>query len=474
MSSQLNLYEHLADELGGLIAGRVFAPGDRLPSIRRLAQQKRLSISTVMQALRLLEDRGLIDARPQAGFYVRHRPKSLPGGISDGSLPAPAFVGITNLLMQVMRDNEGPGIVQLGSAWPPDELLPIQRIQKTVASVVRSDPSLLARERCTAHNEPGFVRQVIRRAVDWGTLDPAEIVVMNSCTEAISISLRAVAKPGDTIALESATYFVLLQLIESLGMKALEIPTDPETGISVDALELALNQGLVQACLLIPNCNNPLGTIMPELNKKRLAALVAKHDIPLIEDDIYGDLCFTAERPWPVKAYDTSGNVLLCSSFSKVISPAVRVGYVVAGKYVQQIAFLKTVTTGSTNHFFQAVLGDYVGSRHYDAQVRRMRRALAQRIAQMSDAVSAAFPAECSISQPKGGFVLWIALPPQVDALALHGMALAQGIAMMPGQLFSASGRYRNYLRLNCGNAWSGEIDNAVKRLGRLVHEAAA
>ena len=156
----------------------------------------------------------------------------------------------------------------------------------------------------------------MRRALDWGKLDPAEIVVTSSCTEAISLCLRAVAKPGDTIAIESATYFVLLQLIESLGMKALEIPTHPATGVSLDALELALSEGLVQACLFIPNANNPLGCIMPEANKKRLAALLAQHKVPLIEDDVYGDLCFQSERPWPVKAYDTSGNVLLCSSFS--------------------------------------------------------------------------------------------------------------------------------------------------------------
>jgi DNA-binding transcriptional MocR family regulator len=473
MSVSITLYEQLADELGGLIASRVFAPGDRLPSIRHLAQQKRLSVSTVMQALRLMEDRGLVEARPQAGYYVRHRPRMMAVMTDAEHLKEPAFVGINNLLMRVLKANEDPHIMQLGSAWPPDELLPMKRMQKTVATVARRDSTLLSAVSCYETNHPDFVRQITRRALDWGRLDPGEIVVTGSCSEAISLCLRAVAKPGDTIAIESATYFVLLQLIESLGMKALEIPTHPKTGPSIDALELALNAGLVQAVLLIPNANNPLGCIMPEANKQRLAALVARHGIPLIEDDVYGDLCFTPERPWPIKAYDSGGNVMLCSSFSKAVSPGARVGYVVAGRYAQDIALLKMVSSGATSHFFQAVLADFLDGSAYENQVRKMRRALAQRIARMSDAICAAFPQQCTISEPQGGFVLWVGMPEQVDALALHQAAIADGIAFMPGQLFSASGKYSNYLRLNCGNVWSPQVESSIARLGALVHREA-
>jgi DNA-binding transcriptional MocR family regulator len=473
MSMQINLYEQLANELGAHIADRVFAPGDRLPSIRHLAQQKRLSVSTVLQALRLMEDRGLVEARPQAGYYVRHRARMLAVMTDTEHLKEPAYVGINNQLMRVLKANEAPGVVHLGSAWPPDELLPIKRVQKAVAAVARRDPSLLAKVSCYETNEPAFVRQIVRRALDWGRLDPGEIVVTSSCTEAISLCLRAVAKPGDTIAIESATYFVLLQLIESLGMKALEIPTHPKTGPSIDALELALNAGLVQACLFVPNANNPLGCIMPEANKKRLAALLSHHDIPLIEDDVYGDLCFTPERPWPVKAYDSTGHVLLCSSFSKAVSPASRVGYVVAGRWAQEVALLKMVSSGSTSQFFQAVLADFLTGSSYEIQVRKMRRVLAQRIARMADAVAANFPHECSVSEPEGGFVLWVQMPAQIDALALHQRAVKEGVAFMPGPLFSASGKFGNYLRLNCGNAWSPEVEGAVARLGALVHREA-
>ncbi len=472
MSAQINLYERLADELGALIESRVFAPGDRLPSIRHLSQQKRLSISTVMQALRLLEDRGLVDARPQAGFYVRHRARNLAAVCDSHCTTLPTYVGINNLLMRVLRANKTPGALQLGLSWPPDELLPVKRLQQIMASTARRAPELLAQDGCFDTNEPHFVRQVTRRALDWGRIDPQEIIATNSCTEAISLALRAVAKPGDTVAIESPTYFVLLQLIESLGMKALEIPTDPKTGLSIDALELAMREGLVQACLLVPNVNNPLGSIMPEESKKRLAGLVSRYDIPLVEDDVYGDLCFMAERPWPVKAYDTSGHVLLCSSFSKVASPSLRAGYILAGRYTQEVAFLKNVSSGGNSVFIQAVLADYIGSSSYDNQVRRIRRTMTQRIARMSDAVSEFFPAECSVSAPQGGFVLWIALPEGADAMALHEQAIEHRIAFMPGPLFSASGRFGNCIRINCGNAWSSEVDHAVRCLGTLVRQS--
>lgn len=472
MSVQMNLYEHLAEELGALIASRVFAPGDRLPSIRHLSQQKRLSISTVMQALRLLEDRGLVEARPQAGFYVRHRARNLVGISEVQRVKEPTSVGINNLLMEVLRANKTSGAMQLALSWPPDELLPVRRLQQVMGAITRRRPELLTQEGCFDTNETNFVRQVVRRAVDWGRIDPHEIIATNSCTEAMSLGLRAVAKPGDTIAIESPTYFVLLQLIESLGMKALEIPTDPKTGLSIDALELAIREGLVQACLLVPNANNPLGCIMPEENKKRLAGLLSQYDIPLVEDDVYGELCFSAERPWPVKAYDTSGHVLLCSSFSKAVSPSARVGYIVAGRYTDQVAYLKNVSSGGTSHFIQAVLADFIGSSSYDNQIRKIRRAMAQRIARMSDAVSRYFPAECSVSSPQGGFMLWVQMPEEVDALALHRRAIEQKIAFMPGPLFSASGKFTNCLRLNCGNVWSVEVENAVQRLGALVHRS--
>lgn len=465
------LYDRLADEFAGLIAGRILEPGDRLPSVRRLAAQRRLSISTVLQALHQLEDRGLLEARPQAGFYVR-RPLLPPGEpAAQERLARPTFVGVNHLLMGVLDANEQPGMLPLGAAYPAAELLPSRRMQRMFGSVARVREDVLATGSCMHGNDPRLVRHIVRRALDWGgALEAEEVVVTNSCTEALNLCLRAVTKPGDTVALESPTYFVLLQIIESLGLKALEIPTHPRTGISVEALELATRDGKVKACLLIPNANNPLGCIMPEEHKRRVAQLLADRGVPLIEDDIYGDLHFSDLRPWPIKAYDTGGNVMLCSSFSKTVSPGLRVGYVAAGRHQARIALLKTLASGVTGAMPQAALAQFIEGGGFDRQVRRARRAYAGQVARMSDAVAEHFPPGCLVSRPQGGFVLWVELPKHVETLDLHRRAVAEGIAFIPGQLFSASGRYRNCLRLNCGNPWNESIANGIRRLGRLAH----
>lgn len=464
------LYDRLADEFAGLIAKRVLLPGERLPSVRRLAAQRQLSVSTVLQALRRLEDMGLVEARPQAGFYVCRRGRTPAEPAARRRLMQATFVGVNQLLMQVLHANEQPGVLPLGSAYPAPELLPSRRMQRMFGKVARSGVDLLAAGSCTRNNDPRLVRQIVRRSLDWGgPLDAEEIVITNSCTEALNLCLRAVTAPGDTVALESPTYFVLLQIIESLGLKALEIPTHPRSGVSVEALELATRDGAVKACLLIPNAHNPLGCIMPEENKRRVAQLLAERGVPLIEDDIYGELHFEDGRPRPIKAYDTSGNVMLCSSFSKTISPGLRVGHVAAGRYFARVALLKTLASGVTGAMPQAALAEFIEGGGFDRQLRHARRAHVRQVARMADAVAEYFPAECLLSRPRGGFVLWVEMPRQVDALVLHRAAMAEGIAFMPGQLFSASGRYRNCLRLNCGNPWSAPIDAAVRRLGALA-----
>ncbi|MGI4935794.1 MAG: PLP-dependent aminotransferase family protein [Janthinobacterium lividum] len=473
MDLPLSLYHTLADELGQLIDTRVFRPGERLPSIRHLARHKRVSISTVVSALQLLEERGTVEVRPQSGHYVSHRPLRREPVLND-MLRAPTYVGINNQLMRIMQANERAGMSRLAAAYPPEELLLVKGMQRTVGSVARRHPDLLSRGSYVRLAESGLLRQLVRRAVDWGELDHEEVVITNSCTEALFLCLSAVCKPGDTVAIESPTYFVLLQQIESLGLKALEIPCDPGTGLSVDALELAIQQGLVQACLLIPNCNNPLGSIMTEADKKRLAALVSKHDILLIEDDIYSDVCFGEQRPRPVKAYDRTGNVLLCCSFSKNVSFSFKVGYVAAGKYVERVSFLKTISSGTTSHFHQTVLAELIDGSGYNNHLRRVRRLLAQRSARLGEAILRAFPAGCRPSEPQGGFVIWIEMPARVDAMALHAKAVEEGIGFLPGPMFSASGKFANFIRLNAANAWDDEVDLAVRRLGMLVHEAAS
>jgi DNA-binding transcriptional MocR family regulator len=436
-----------------------------------LANQHRMSISTVTQAMRLLQDQGLIDVKPQAGYFVRCRPRPLRGDTHANDFNTATFVDVNNTQTKVLLEISAGATTQFATAWLPDDLVPTKRLQGIVSSVTRTHPKLFNSPGFFNLNEADFVRQIVRRAADWGKIDPSEIVVTNSGTEALSLCLRMVAKPGDTIAIESPCHILMLQLIQTAGMKALEIPTNPKTGISLEALELALTGNLVQGCMFMPNASNPLGCVMPDENKKRLVELVDRFNVPLIENDLYGDLCFGANRPVPAKAFDTQGSVLLCSSLSKTVTSAMSAGYIMAGKHSHQMIFLKALASGPSSHYNQAVLANLIEGSQYTNHLRMIRRTMGQRIAQVSDAVTRYFPQHCSISEPQGGFVIWVQLPYPSCTFDLHARALREGIAFMPGALFSASGKFGNYLRINCGNPWDDKVEQGLRRLGELAHE---
>lgn len=463
-------YEKLAEDFAGLIAQGMLRAGERLPSLRRLAQERRISISTVVQAMRQLELRGLVEARPQSGFFVRARPQPLraPGAQTAPDSPVP--VELNQRLIGVLEANQHPGVVPLGAALPAPSLLPVAALHRRYASVARRFPQLLGGASHTGINDPQLVRQLVHRSLAWGgPLAPEEIVVTNSCTEALHLCLRATTKPGDTVAVESPGYYVMLQLLESLDLKALEIPTEPETGISIPALDLATRDGKVAAVLLVPNASNPLGSVMPDANKKKLAQLMGVRKVPVIEDDIYGDLCYATQRPWPIKAFDKAGNVMLCASFSKCLSPSLRCGFVAAGKYRAAVSAQKMLVSGGTNPITQRVLAETLEAGSYERHVRGLRRQLQGQVEQMIAAVTRYFPAGTRIARPLGSFVLWVELPEGTNTERLWRKAIAEKIAFVPGDLFSPSGLYRNCLRLNCGNPWSETIETAVKRLGELA-----
>lgn len=469
MADQPLLYEKLAGEVAGMIAAGVLAHGDRLPSVRRLAQERRLSVSTVVQALRQLEDRGLVEARPQSGYYVRSPRFSGAEPLLRSTPEMPVAVDISQRLVRVLQSGTRPGVAPLAAALPASELLPVAALHRLYAGVARRHPDLLCSDSYIKMDDPLLVRQLVKRSLAWGgPLAAEEFVITNSCTEALGLCLRAVTKPGDTVAVESPAYYLMLQLLETLGLRALEIPTDPRTGLSVEALELASRQAGIAACLLVSNGSNPLGCVMPDERKRQLAKLAAARNMAIIEDDIYGDLHLGEGRPWPVKAFDTSGNVMLCSSFSKSLSPSLRIGFVAAGHRRAAVGLQKTITSGASNPMTQRVLAEYLDSGAYERHLRTLRRAYARQVEAMKAAVGRYFSQDTRIAQPQGGFVLWVELPEAIDTTALYDQAIGAGLAYVPGELFSASGMYRNCLRLNCGNPHTPAIEEAVRRLGAL------
>jgi len=462
------LYEQAADRIATLIDRGTLRPGERVPSVRKLSAQLRISISTVLQAYFLLEDRGFIEARPQSGFYVKLRPRDLPPEPkpSNPSLSA-TEVGVAELLAKVFEAARNPDFIPLATAIPGPDLLPTKPLNRLMAWVARHRGEQGVNYDFPPGNE-ALRRQVARRSLDWGcSLSPDDIVTTCGTMEALNLCLRAVAKPGDTIAIESPTFYGILQA--SLGMRALEIPTHPRDGIDLDALEQAIKKNKVKACLLIPNFNNPLGCCMPDNNKKQLVEMLGRREIPLIEDDIYGDIYFGAARPKTAKAFDKEGLVLLCSSFSKTIAPGYRVGWTAPGRFKAQVEHLKSMNTIATATLPQMAVARFLESGGYDRHLRKLRKALATQVQRVTLAVRQYFPEGTRITRPTGGFVLWVELPKSVDSLELYRKALEKKISIAPGPIFSAKQKYQNFIRLSCGQAWSDSLEQALKTLGRLA-----
>ncbi len=465
-----NLYQQVAQHIAEAVGRGAYLPGDRVPSVRRLSRQLGVSVSTVVQAYRLLEDRGLVESRPQSGYYVSPKArKSPPPPGRSRPLPRPTPVSTGEVLMDALAGSEQPGFVQLAAAVPSPELLPIRPLNRALTTLVREQPGL-GNSYETPGGRPELRAQIARLSLTAGCrADAEEIIVTSGCQEALTLCLRAVAQPGDTIAVESPTYHGILQAIEALGMRALEIPTDPRDGVVLESLETALNQWPIKACLFVPNYSNPLGSCMPEAHKRRLVALLDRLEIPLIEDDIYGDLGFRQPRPTVCKAYDDRGLVLLCSSFSKTLAPGYRVGWTLPGRYAERVRHLKFLTNIGTATPTQLAIARFLSGGAWERHLPRIQDAYARQMERMIRTVGECFPAGTRVTHPTGGFVVWVELPGRADSLELYRQARAQGIGIAPGPLFSAQRRYRNCLRLNCTLPWTEQMEGAVRTLGRLA-----
>jgi DNA-binding transcriptional MocR family regulator len=467
--SKLPLYLQVARQIEGQIRRGALRVGDRVPSIRGLKRLQGVSVSTVLQAYYWLENQGWIEPRPQSGFYVRVPFQQLvPEPEFLTSRNVPTEVGVAALLNEVVNSIGDPTMAPLGAAAAGAGLYPNRKLNQIIHKIMRDDPTHSARYDFTMGVEV-LRRQIARRSIEYGcNFSPAELVITCGGMEALNLGLRAVAGPGDVIAMESPTYFAILQIIESLGMKAVEIPTHPRNGMDLNALSSAIRTHRVRACVSMTNCHNPLGFILDDSYKKDLVTLLTKHDVPLIEDDIYGDVTFNGIRPKTAKTFDTEGIVLLCSSFSKVLAPGFRIGWIHAGRFVDKVTRLKFISTISSPSLPQLAIAEFIQSGGYDRHLRGLRTALSNQIQLYSQAVARYFPAGTKISRPGGGYVLWLELPETIDALELYRAALAHSISVVPGLICSPSGRFRNYIRISCGHPWSGEIDRALITLGKL------
>jgi DNA-binding transcriptional MocR family regulator len=347
--------------------------------------------------------------------------------------------------------------------------MPIRALNRLMSQVLRYQPAA-----CHSYDAPpgtpALRRAVARRGIDAGySVSPDDIVITSGAKEAVYLSIRAVTKPGDTVAIESPTYYALLEVLASLGLRAVEVASHPRHGINLDQLAAVLRARRIAAVAMVPNFSNPTGSCMTDTAKQRLVELLETHDVPLIEDDVYGELAFHGPRPRAVKAFDRAGLVLYCGSYSKTVSPGLRVGWAIPGRYQNELELLKLVVNQSTAPAPQLALAAFIESGGFDLHLRRVRLMYRDQMEQTIRAVTQYFPQQTRATSPNGGHVLWIQLPNGVDAMDLHQAATAIGIRIAPGPMFSPTGGYRSFIRLNTGFPWQPSTEHQIEQLGQLV-----
>ncbi len=466
------VYLQLANRLAAMIRDRSLRPGDRVPSVRQFSSQQRVSVPTALQAYATLETRGLIEARPQSGFYVRAwQSDATPEPLKPASAPRVTDIADSDVMHSLMADHSNSKLVPLGAALPAPALLAGVKLSRIMAAIGRR----LGPAGGSYDVAPGselLRREIARRSLDWGcALKADDFIVTIGATEAVYLALRATCRPGDTVAVESPTYFGLARALRELQLRALPIPVESSTGMDLDALARALRKNRVAACVSIPSFHNPVGFSMPDERRRQLVEMLARRGVPLIEDDIYGDLNHEDARPRCLKAFDPDGSVILCSSYSKTLAPGYRVGYIAAGRWHSRVLALKHISTLSGSLLPTLAVTEFLKNGGYDRYLRSVRRAFQNQVARMREAVVESFPSGISLTRPKGGFLLWCELPRQVDSLKLFKQARAAGISIAPGPLFSHDNSFRNFIRLNCGNPWDARTERSIAVLGHLVHK---
>ena len=468
--TELFKYDQVSRYINELIEKADLKPGDKAPSLRKLSKQLGVSIATVTQSYVNLEDQGVLTAKPQSGYYVNDLASQIHDIDKSPSTPCQARrVRFGELFEEVFRNANNPRIAPFGTSNPSMDFMPVKSLTRATRSIISRYPQK-SMDYLFPPGDRKLREQIAEHYAQTHTRVSAnDIIITSGATEALSISLRTVAKRGDIIAVESPTYFAVLRMIEQMGMLAVEIETDPVTGLDLDALEEAFDTMDIRAVLASPNISNPLGSQMPEDKKRELVNLMAERDIPLIEDDVYGSLYFADKPPRPAKSYDLNNLVLSCSSFSKTLAPGHRVGWVIAGRYRKKFLQYKQAWSSATASINQLALAEFLSSGQYDRHLVRLRMAMREQVDKGRYMIARNFPEGTRISHPHGGSVLWVEMPQGCDCIDVFNKALENNISITPGILFSATRRYRNHLRINCGFPWNQTNVNALKTLGRIV-----
>lgn len=461
------LYQRIARIITGQIKSGVYVTGDKLPSLRTVCDEFGVSMNTSVQAYLELEKSGLIISRPQSGFYVTFKSGRLKPPKVSRPIISPGSESVGGLIAKVYQSLNDKEVTRFSLGVPENELLPIAKLNKSLVEAMRSLSG-----GGTAYDEIQgnykLRRDIAKYAYNWGgSLSADDIVTTFGAMNSIALALMSLTERGDIIAVESPVYFGILQLAESLGLQVLELPTHPRTGIDPDALKAVVQK--IKVCLLVSNFNNPLGSCMPDEHKRGVVQLLSENGVPLIEDDLYGDVYFGSTRPRPCKAFDEAGIVLWCGSVSKTLAPGYRVGWIAPGQFKEKIIHQKLIHTVSTTSLTQEAIANFLEVGKFEQHLRYLRNHLHGNSLQFIRAISDYFPEEIRVTDPQGGFMLWLELDKKINTVELYERAMRQNISIAPGRMFSLQEQFTNCVRLSYGQVWNEKIEDKLRVLGQIT-----
>lgn len=469
-SRPLARYEDVASRIIGLIETGAYKCGEKIPSLRDLSDSLGVSVNTIRDAYALLEEQRYVQASPQSGYYVVPRAVT-PHCTFSGPDPAtmdPQQVSLCRIYSAFLDRGSSSDACGLGIATLSPDMWPTERFQKCVVDAVRLHERSFVEYMMAPGYAPLRVQLAIHGLSGRSRLSPDRLIVTSGCQESMYLALACLTSPGDTVAVESPIYFNLLKMMEALRLKVLEIPCSSIDGMNIETLRFALDHYRIAAVLTIANFHNPTGSLMPDDNKEELVRLLSKRGIPLIEDDIYGELAFGAERPRTCQSYDTDGTVLYCSSVSKTISPGIRIGWIEPGRWYDAVENMKNLINLGASSIPQIAAALFLQEGAYIRHIKRLRSRLSVKMSALRSSVLDHFPAGTVVSDPQGGMVLWVSLPGEIDSLRLYKRALEKGVVIAPGPLFSLQSRFSSDIRLNAG-VWSPAVGETIKLLGELA-----
>lgn len=458
-------YRQVAEQIKQAIHAGSLLPDTRLPSVRTLATQYGISLTTALKALRTLEDEHYAVAKPKSGFFVVSRKEYMQEGSVVVGQPrelAPLDEQ-TELHMAMVGENCR---VRLDLANGDISLYPIKKLGLIMRQLGYSKPSLLG-DMVKGTGYTPLKAEIVRRAVDYGcNINPDNILITNGCVEALSLSLRATVTAGDVVAVESPCYFVLLQMLRDLNLRVIEVDACKEGYVDSKKLVTLFRENAVKVFVTLANINNPLGKSIPNEEKSYIARQADENGVIIIEDDIFGDTAFGEQRPFPMRAF--SPHVILCSGFSKTVAPGIRIGWVHSNNYIRKIMSLKYTSSMGSPILSQATIGELLRNGGYDAHLRKLRYELASQIRKIRQTVLREFPEGTKVSEPEGGYVLWVEMPQKaLNVRSLFIKARNVGIGIAPGHIFATDDRYDHCFRLNAGFGYNDDVEQAIVQLAQ-------